>query len=66
MLFYTIMKLFITLLDNVNKSRTSAGRLSLSLAVLSNYWGIILSLIFLKTNYLRFKINACPGDVEND
>jgi hypothetical protein len=30
MFFYTIMKLFITLLENVNKSRTSAGRFSLS------------------------------------
>jgi hypothetical protein len=29
MFFYTIMKLFITLFENVNKSRTSAGRLSL-------------------------------------
>jgi hypothetical protein len=31
MLFYTIIKLFITLLENVNKSRTSAGSLSLSI-----------------------------------
>jgi hypothetical protein len=30
MFFYTIMKLFITLLEDVNKSRTSAGRLSLT------------------------------------
>jgi hypothetical protein len=30
MLCYTIMKLFITLLENVNKSRTSAGNLSLN------------------------------------
>jgi hypothetical protein len=29
MFFYTIMKLFVTLLQNVNRSRTSAGRLSL-------------------------------------
>jgi cyanate permease len=28
MFFYTIMKLFMTLLENVNKSQTSAGRLS--------------------------------------
>jgi hypothetical protein len=28
MFFYSIMKLFITLLENVNKSRTSAGNLS--------------------------------------
>jgi hypothetical protein len=32
MFFYTIMKLFITLLENVNKSPTSAGRLSLTVA----------------------------------
>jgi hypothetical protein len=31
MFFYTITKLFITLLENVNKSRTSAGRLSLNM-----------------------------------
>jgi hypothetical protein len=30
MFFYTIMKLFITLLENLNKSRTSAGKLSLN------------------------------------
>jgi hypothetical protein len=30
MFFYTIMNIFITLLENVNKSRTSAGNLSLS------------------------------------
>jgi hypothetical protein len=30
MFFYTIMKLFITLLVYVNKSRTSAGSLSLT------------------------------------
>jgi hypothetical protein len=30
MFFYTIMTLFITLIENVNKSRTSAGRLSLN------------------------------------
>jgi hypothetical protein len=29
MFFYTIMRLFIALLENVNKSRTSAGSLSL-------------------------------------
>jgi hypothetical protein len=29
MFFYTIMKLFITLLENVKKSRTSTGSLSL-------------------------------------
>jgi hypothetical protein len=30
MFLYTIIKPFITLLENVNKSRTSAGRLSLN------------------------------------
>jgi hypothetical protein len=30
MFFYTIMNLFITLLENVNKSRTSANNVSLS------------------------------------
>jgi hypothetical protein len=30
MFFYTIMKLFITLPDNLNKPRTSAGRLFLN------------------------------------
>jgi hypothetical protein len=30
MFFYTIMNIFITLLENVNKSRTSAGSLSLT------------------------------------
>jgi hypothetical protein len=35
MFFYTIMERFITLLQNVNKSRTSAGRLSLTSLVLS-------------------------------
>jgi hypothetical protein len=30
MFFYTIMNIFITLLENVNKSRTSAGSLSLN------------------------------------
>jgi hypothetical protein len=32
--FYTIMKLVITLLENVNKSRTSAGSLSLVYSLL--------------------------------
>jgi hypothetical protein len=31
MFFYTNMNIFITLLDNVNKSRTTAGNLSLKL-----------------------------------
>jgi hypothetical protein len=30
MFFYTFMNIFITLLENVNKSCTSAGRLSLT------------------------------------
>jgi hypothetical protein len=30
MFFYTITNIFITLLENVNKSRTSAGSLSLT------------------------------------
>jgi hypothetical protein len=34
MFFYTIMNIFITLLKNVNKSRTSAGSLSLMPEVL--------------------------------
>jgi hypothetical protein len=33
--FYTIMNLFITLLENVNKSRTSANQCYVSL---TNYW----------------------------
>jgi hypothetical protein len=32
MFFYTIMKIFIALLENINKSRASAGRLSLTLS----------------------------------
>jgi hypothetical protein len=33
MLFYTIINIFITLLENVNKSRTSAGSLSLNIII---------------------------------
>jgi hypothetical protein len=33
MFFYTVMKIFISLLENVNKSRTSADRLSLKVSV---------------------------------
>jgi hypothetical protein len=34
MFCYTIMKLFISLLENVNKSRTSTGNLSFTVALL--------------------------------
>jgi hypothetical protein len=36
MLFYTIMNIFITLLENVNKSRTCAGSLSLKRLILND------------------------------
>jgi hypothetical protein len=41
MFFYTIMKLFITFLENVKKSRTSAGRLSLSVLRVDFFWGFV-------------------------
>jgi hypothetical protein len=50
--FYTIMNLFITLLENVNKSRTSANNVSL----MTEEWYTVLIIIMVhkkkvKTNY---------------
>jgi hypothetical protein len=42
MFFYTIMKLFITLLENVNKSRTGAGRLSLKCILFKGTWSVVV------------------------
>jgi hypothetical protein len=53
--FYTNMNIFITLLDNVNKSRTSAGNLSLKVPFPSAQMHKMTSCYSIRNHFLCFQ-----------
>jgi hypothetical protein len=63
MFFYTIMNLIITLLENVNKSQTSAGRISLKIKIkIYNFFSLITHIACSSAMmFLSTRCGMCAG-----